>query len=75
MAICVMMKGRFPVDKRMNLLSLTWPIFIENMLFMLLGFIDIFVLSRYNDVAASAVSAAAEARVSLPEAMPSNSPR
>ena len=37
----------------MNLLSLTWPIFIENMLFMLLGFIDIFVLSRYNDVAAS----------------------
>ena len=42
----------------MNLLSLTWPIFIENMLFMLLGFIDIFVLSRYNDVAASAVSAA-----------------
>ena len=58
MAICVMMKGRFPVDKRMNLLSLTWPIFIENMLFMLLGFIDIFVLSRYNDVAASAVSAA-----------------
>lgn len=58
MATCVMMKGRFPVDKRMNLLSLTWPIFIENMLFMLLGFIDIFVLSRYNDVAASAVSAA-----------------
>ena len=58
LAICVMMKGRFPVDKRMNLLSLTWPIFIENMLFMLLGFIDIFVLSRYNDVAASAVSAA-----------------
>ena len=42
----------------MNLLSLTWPIFIENMLFMLLGFIDIFVLSRHNDVAASAVSAA-----------------
>ena len=32
LAICVMMKGRFPVDKRMNLLSLTWPIFIENML-------------------------------------------
>ena len=42
----------------MNLFTLTWPIFIENVLFMLLGFIDIFVLSRYNDVAASAVSAA-----------------
>ena len=46
------------MDKRMNLLSLTWPIFIENVLFMLLGFIDILVLSRYNDIAASAVSAA-----------------
>lgn len=29
------------MEKRMNLLSLTWPIFIENVLFMLLGFIDI----------------------------------
>lgn len=38
------------MEKRMNLLSLTWPIFIENVLFMLLGFIDIFVLSRYNDM-------------------------
>ena len=46
------------MNKRMNLFTLTWPIFIENVLFMLLGFIDIFVLSRYNDVAASAVSAA-----------------
>ena len=46
------------MDKRMNLLSLAWPIFIENVLFMLLGFIDILVLSRYNDIAASAVSAA-----------------
>ena len=36
------------MDKRMNLLSLTWPIFIENVLFMLLGFIDILVLSRYE---------------------------
>lgn len=41
------------MEKRMNLLSLTWPIFIENVLFMLLGFIDIFVLRRYNDIAAS----------------------
>ena len=49
--------GGFCMEKRMNLLSLTWPIFIENVLFMLLGFIDIFVLSRYNDIAASAVSA------------------
>ena len=34
------------MNKRMNLFALTWPIFIENVLFMLLGFIDIFVLSR-----------------------------
>lgn len=46
------------MKQRMNLFSLTWPILIENMLFMLLGFIDIFVLSRYNDVASAAVSAA-----------------
>ncbi len=45
-------------QNRMNLMSLTWPILIETILFMLLGFIDIFVLSRYDDVAASAVSAA-----------------
>lgn len=45
-------------NNRMSLISLTWPIFIENMLFMLLGFIDIFALSRYSDIAASAVSAA-----------------
>ena len=46
------------MTQRMNLFRLTWPILIENILFMLLGFIDIFVLSRYNDIAASAVSAA-----------------
>lgn len=46
------------MNQRMNLFRLTWPILIENILFMLLGFIDIFVLSRYNDIAASAVSAA-----------------
>lgn len=45
-------------NKKLNLLSLTWPIFIESVLFMLLGFIDIFVLSRYDDIAASSVSAA-----------------
>ena len=46
------------MNQRMNLFRLTWPILIENILFMLLGFIDIFVLSRYNDIAVSAVSAA-----------------
>lgn len=46
------------MKQRMNLFGLAWPLFIENVLFMLLGFIDVFVLSRYHDAAASAVSAA-----------------
>lgn len=44
--------------KKLNLFSLAWPIFIETALFMLLGFVDVFVLSRYNDLAASAVNTA-----------------
>ncbi len=44
--------------KKLNLFSLAWPIFIETALFMLLGFVDVFVLSRYDDLAASAVNTA-----------------
>ena len=44
--------------KKLSLFSLAWPIFIETALFMLLGFVDVFVLSRYNDIAASAVNTA-----------------
>lgn len=44
--------------KKLNLFSLAWPIFIETALFMLLGFIDVFVLSKYDDLAASAVNTA-----------------
>lgn len=44
--------------KKLKLFSLAWPIFIETALFMLLGFVDVFVLSRYNDLAASAVNTA-----------------
>lgn len=44
--------------KKLKLFSLAWPIFIETALFMLLGFIDVFVLSGYNDLAASAVNTA-----------------
>ncbi len=47
--------------KKMKLFSLAWPIFIETGLFMLLGFVDVFVLSRYDDVAASSVNAANQA--------------
>lgn len=48
-------------DKKMTLFGLAWPIFIETALFMLLGMVDVFVLSQYNDLAASAVGAANQA--------------
>ncbi len=47
--------------KKMKLFSLAWPIFIETALFMLLGFVDVFILSRYDDLAASSVNAANQA--------------
>lgn len=47
--------------KKLRLFSLAWPIFIETALFMLLGLVDVFVLSRYNDLAASAVNTANQA--------------
>ena len=47
--------------KQLKLFSLAWPIFIETALFMLLGFVDVFVLSKYDDLAASAVNTANQA--------------
>lgn len=47
--------------KKMKLFSLAWPIFIETLLFMFLGFVDVFVLSQYDDLAASAVNTANQA--------------
>ncbi len=47
--------------KKLKLFSLAWPIFIETALFMLLGTVDVFVLSRYDDLAASSVNAANQA--------------
>lgn len=44
--------------KKMKLFSLAWPIFIETALFMLLGIIDVLILSSYDDLAASAVGTA-----------------
>ena len=46
------------VMKKMKLFSLAWPIFIETALFMLLGMIDVLILSSYDDLAASAVGTA-----------------
>ncbi|MBR1481576.1 MAG: MATE family efflux transporter [Ruminococcus sp.] len=48
-------------EKNLRLWSLAWPIFIETALFMLLGFVDVFILSKYDDLAASSVGAANQA--------------
>lgn len=48
------------MKKEMNLFQLAWPIFISNILGILLGFIDVFVLSKVSDLAASAISAACQ---------------
>lgn len=44
----------------MNLFQLAWPIFINSIMGILLGFIDVFVLSKVDDLAASAISAACQ---------------
>lgn len=47
--------------KKMKLFNLAWPIFVETLLFMFLGFVDVFVLSQYDDLAASAINTANQA--------------
>ena len=47
--------------KKLSLFNLAWPIFVETLLFMLLGSVDVFVLSRYDDLAASSVNTANQA--------------
>lgn len=42
-------------DKKLNVFSITWPIFIETLLFMMLGSVDTFMLSHYSDNAVAAV--------------------
>lgn len=48
------------MKKEINLFQLAWPIFVSNFLGILLGFIDVFVLSKVSDLAASAISAACQ---------------
>ncbi|MCH5304318.1 MAG: MATE family efflux transporter [Ruminococcus sp.] len=47
--------------KQLKLFNLAWPIFIETALFMLLGFVDVFVLSKFDDLAAASVNTANQA--------------
>ncbi|AIQ64530.1 multidrug transporter MatE [Paenibacillus stellifer] len=52
-------KAEIPSDgKSMNLARLTWPIFLEVFLFMLMGSVDTFMLSSVSDDAVSGVGAA-----------------
>ncbi|WP_206871169.1 MATE family efflux transporter [Clostridium zeae] len=41
--------------KQLTVFNLTWPIFIETLLFMLLGSVDTLMLSRYSDNSVAAV--------------------
>jgi putative MATE family efflux protein len=43
------------LDKKMNIVALTWPIFIEMLLRNTLNMTDVFMLSGYSDLAVSAV--------------------
>jgi putative MATE family efflux protein len=43
------------LDKRMNIVALTWPIFVEVLLRTALSTSDVFMLSGYSDLAVSAV--------------------
>lgn len=47
--------------RKLSIFHLAWPIFIETALFMFLGFVDVFVLSSYDDLAASSVNVANQA--------------
>lgn len=48
------------MENKQKLFDLAWPIFITNILGILLEFIDVYVLSRVDDLAASAVGTACQ---------------
>lgn len=52
------MKTESGIKEKLNLFSLTWPIFLEVFLFMLMGIVDTFMLSVLSDDAVSGVGAA-----------------
>lgn len=47
-------------EKSFSLLNITWPIFIEILLFMLMGSVDTLMLSKYSDQAVAAVGVATQ---------------
>ncbi|CAM4407727.1 MAG: MATE family efflux transporter [Paenibacillus macerans] len=51
---------RIPSWKKLSLFAVTWPIFVDSVLRMLLGTVDVFMLSRISDKATGAVGLANE---------------
>ncbi len=51
-------KAKKGQGEKLNLFTLTWPIFLEVFLFMLMGIVDTFMLSALSDNAVSGVGAA-----------------
>lgn len=49
-----------PSWKKLRLFTVTWPIFVDSVLRMLLGTVDVFMLSRISDTATGAVGLANE---------------
>lgn len=43
------------MERKTTLFNITWPILIESFLFMLLGTVDVFMLSQYSDDAVGAI--------------------
>ena len=43
------------LNKKISLFSITWPIFMQNTLIMLMGNVNVLMLSRYSDDAVGAV--------------------
>ena len=42
-------------ERKLSLFALTWPIFIETLLYMLMGNADTLMLSQYSDDSVAAV--------------------
>ena len=55
------MKDKAKQEKPMTLWRLAWPMLIETVLFMMLGLVDVIVISQFDDLAASSVNTANQA--------------
>ena len=54
------MSGRGRTQPDLKLFALAWPIFISNILGIMLGLIDVYVISKVSDLATSAIGTACQ---------------